>query len=442
MDEATAKKIVGAVYSVLNSRYSSNNLAACQQELKKIIGMPTETLPPAGLETRLSRDDIQTRVNELGWSSISSMKEAFKGIPLDILVTMKGLSIAAFRNYIRLLADYITLVGADQAQYDKARVGNTYDHQQYPHFALWNEQIPREGLTWKLPVLNEKNTFVEVSPISNGIQIPAFRTISSEICYFDPHRNHAQMYLYAAHRYATMLGVWHSQGSRRQPLGIVPLLLLQPRNVLTEEERLPEVPYLYAEAALLKLGAARMLVETTGKRKHSTLADALVDIVARYASLRAEEPFPVIGTCRKDDSPAYQEPIRGFIEAASYRWRRFVRNKVRQQPVDNPLGGKPRPATDPRFTCTRYLELPEDAPLLHYLQQHGYPFDTLLFHSQDFLDEEKIRKERGDTITSPRRILYGDWGEMRGWTQFVPIPEFYPVQQERIFAPEREVKAQ
>ena len=416
MSDKRTALIAGAVYCLLTQEGFAS-LAPVRRELLARLQQGPD----------ITRKSIQALLDT---SDLNPLEELLRE---HCFLTIRGegesSTIAAFTKFIPSLADYINLTDADQAKYDSLRLSQTYDPDQFPAFASLDGKINREGLVWQLPLFGS-SAIVEVSPITQARQLHQFRGLTPDFCYFDPHKNHTQMYLYAAHRSATMLGIWQVEGRKKVPLGIVPLVVFQPRNILPEEQDAPEVPYLYAEAAMLKEGCSRMLVKT--RSGIARMAPALVDIVAVYAGLRTEEPFPVIGTSRKDDA-RYSEPVRDFIEAASWRWRRFVQNNVHQQSVVNPLGGKARKATNPRFTCTRYFEMPEDVSLLQYLQKGGYPFDTILFHSQDFLDEKRIKKEIGDTITPSRRILYEAWGEMRGWTHFVPIPEFYPVQQERIF---------
>lgn len=430
MDQFSSKKLAGAAYCLLRSAYAP--LAAAQQEVRSVL-----RLRDAGLENEVSRDALLERMD--GEGAVDGLKEILQSVHLEAHDTDGGFKIAVLRQFIPTLADYVTAHGADQAGYNESRVARRYKVHEAPAFAALDSKMERLHTTWTLPIVGSRHTVIEVAPITKIQQIHQLRNMAPELCYFDPERNHAQMYLYAAHRSATMLGVWKVDRKRARPiakpLGIIPLLAFQAKSVLPQENA-PEVPYLYAEAALLKNECSGTLVRT--RERMTSLPDALVDIVAAYASLRAEEPFPVIGTSRKDDAD-YSGPVRHFIEAAAMRWERFLQNTVRQQNVDNVLGGQPRKATLPRFTSTRYLAMPEDHALLHHLQQQGYLFDSILMHSQAFLDEDDIQRKVGDTTASPRNLLYEAWGEMRGWTRFVSIPEFYPVQHERIFGRAKEV---
>ncbi len=415
MVEKTLESLTaGALYCILTGEENDGLIISGRQKVRDLVSPHSSV---SELTSLLQRNKpLQKDISDL-------LREEFH---LEVLAGKEAHSVAAFRQFVPCLSDYLREAGIVSPAYDREFIEQTYSSAAYPSFFELDQRFPRQQSTWQLKVdlPSQSPVTVEVRPLTHLEELRPFRDLyTTSFCYFNSTINIAQLYLYAAHQSVQMLGVWDMNEKNPQPVGLIPLLFME----ANPSPQIQKVPYLYAEAAMLKDEFADAKVRTsTGL---VPFYDALLDIIAVFAGLQQSKPFPVIGSCRKDDA-GYSPTVRKGIEAAAQRWKWYcVQNRIGQRDFPDVLNLRPRKGTDPRFECSMYMELPEDQRLLTYLQQHGYRFSTTLLNSHAFLNEEELQKERSLPLQK-RAILYKEWGEMKGWTSFIPIPEYYEIQRE------------
>jgi hypothetical protein len=423
VDKRTLKLLSEAVYCITNSSCWTESILDPRQHLVTLLNLQ-EDASMSDLEARLANNVDTSLLTKL-------LRENYF---LEVDPNNGTATMAVFRDIIPELSDYVRANGADSFTYDESLVAMDAGGA-LAAFTRIDSIIPRAGKKWTLDLFGESGQ-IEISPITTMDEINTFRGLDAPFCYFDTHQNHAQMYLYAAHHHTAMLGLWHTTdttpSTNRLPVGIIPVLLMQNEKTKPGTQQVQGLPFLYVESVMLKTGWMDNLVKTN--EKITSLSDALIDVIASYTSLLAVEPYPLIGTCRKDDSK-YSGTTNSLIDAASARWHNLLSNKVGQRDILNPLNGRIRVATKPRFENSYYLSLVEDVLLLNYLQQGGYPFPTIVMDSHAFLNEYDLKKNNRDNSPA-RKVLYGQWGEVKGWTSCISIPGYFDLQNERIFPQE------
>ena len=329
-------------------------------------------------------------------------------------------SAAVFRQFCGPLADYISVKyqrNIDHTIYRQDLLEGRYGN--FSEFKNLDKRIPRNGSTWTMNFPDSENVIV-IEPLEKLDQLKQFVNPTSKFCFFDPDQNIAQLYLYAAHQHTRLLGIWEVEaGGEIKPQGIVPLLMMRCQS---NDSNLNGIPFLYVEAPMIDVALSQKRVKLPNREIPVNFNDALIDIIGVYAGLQYAqphygEPFPLIGTGRKNDAE-YSIPVYNFVEAAAFGFSTYKKlNPVAIRKVDT-VRKKGRDMTYVLHDGTLYLELPEDAALLKHLQHHGYRFDTVLMNTQAFLEDEDRKKT----------ILYDEWGIMKGKTKTVPIPEFWQVE--------------
>ncbi len=358
------------------------------------------------LESRLKQKrelpDIDSVQEELG-----VLEETFY-IKYPANDSMSEPKARVFGEMIPTLADYITKVYGrriDHGHYNLAVNGSSY-------FEQLDAKYSRSDLDW---ILNtDSGDKITVRPLQSLDELYAFMDPDNRICFFDLDRNLTQLYLYAAHQQSRMLGMWDASG---KPKALIPMLMMNMNGHL---------PVLSVEFPLLVEENFTHQRFKTRQDEETSLSEVLLDLVLVYSLLQVEKPLPVIGSCRRnDDNSSYKDSFRNSVVAAARGfdppWYFIFRNKVGTQQVDNTQRDKPRKCTTVRFDEEVRVELPEDQRLLAELHSKRYRFNTVLMHSQDFLDD----KERNKTV------LYGDWGAMKGTTHIIPIKEYFRIRAEQ-----------
>ena len=338
-------------------------------------------------------------------------------------------SAAVFRQFCGPLADYISVKyqrNIDHTIYRQDLLEGICGN--FSEFKNLDQRIPRNGSTWTMNLPNDKKK-IEVRPLRNLDELYQFVNPKSDFCFFDPDQNVAQLYLYAAHQHTRLLGIWKVEtNGERKPQGIVPLLMMKCQS---NDRHLDGIPFLYVEAPMIHKDLSQKRVKLPNGET-PTFNDVLIDIIAVYTGLQCAqphyEPFPLIGTGRKDDAK-YSGTVHRFVEAATSRFSSYkLLNQVTTKEIATVQKG-PRKITDVEHDGTIYMQLPEDVALLKYLQDRGYRFNSVLMNTHAFLED----KERKKTI------LYDEWGVMRGNTKIVPIPDFFPVYEELIHGREEKL---
>jgi len=346
-----------------------------------------------------------------------------------------GYSFAVFTDIIPHLKEYaqrtylssalfeddnlITTADLDHSVYLENLVSKKFPPTDHPAFAALDQRVSRDRTTWTFPAPDQKKIIIR--PILSLEELDSFMNPDSSFCFFDPDRNAVQLYLYAAHRYTRLLGVWEEAGDTTKPLGVCPFYLMYLRS---SDVLVSDAPWLYLEAPMIECHDLEQTVTVTSGEEVS-LTEALYLTIASYAALQSGPrfplpPFPIIGTNRKDQG-AYSAAVRTFLDLTS---KHFTSPAYSNQVVDEPIPTSRgvRAAMDLLHHGEAEFEVPEDKELLEYLQAKGYRFPTVLMSSQAFIKDGNRQKQN----------LYGDWGQMRGKANVVPFMEFYAVMEERL----------
>ncbi len=347
----------------------------------------------------------------------------------------EGPSVIAFRRFIQPLReylqrefttklaecspqDYVDISDFDHSIYVGELLEKRYSPREFPAFAALDQKVNRQKREWSLKT---KQGNLIVRPVSTIIELGSFIQCDSSFCFYRPTMNLAQLYLYAAHKFVRLLGVWSRSESKESssdiPLGVVPFLLFRNNkneNIVEQNK----VPWLYMEAPLLE---EKIISSPILGREKETFAKALLDITATYAGLQAWNLFPVIGSTRKDKG-SYSSSLAHFLEISAEQFSSEKSANRKDKVILSTVQKGPRDFMKIVYDGKASLELPEDYKLLGFLQSCGYRFPEILMNSQAFSTDKKRGQE----------ILFGDWGPMHGTTEFVPLLNYYPVLEEKI----------
>ena len=319
-----------------------------------------------------------------------------------------------FEGYVKILKEYCQenylnsqpeinsdgehVPDLDHAIYVEKMREHNYSAKKYPFFSRLDATFTRKKTEWQVPI-DEKKYFM-IKAIENFKELDSFVEIESPFCFFN--RNRAQLYFYVAHCSTRVLGIWSAQNDQEfKPEGIMPYLLLRDQN---------KFPWMYLEASMLNEDVLQTIVKTNFKKEVS-FAEALLNITSIYAAMQVGNLFPVIGSTKKNGK--YGSALEQFLKAAARQFSSYSYSNNLNM-IGRIVEGRERQMLDIQYNGARELELPEDERLLKFLQEKGYPFETVLMASQAFFDEKQ-------------RSSYGGWGPMRGTTTFVPLINYFPI---------------
>lgn len=394
--EQLVKELARVVYSILQRAESDEVIALAQQELASKLSLGGKIPEVQELRRQLTEREHLDDIVQIVTSG---------GFHIEILNHKDQYSTAIFRNFIPALVEYIDrkpLGGEiDHAIYFPELERSEYQSSRFPKFNDL-EKINRKGTTWTFSLEGQK---FSIQPLQRIEQISTFYNSESVFCYHDPYRNVAQLYFYAAHRGARLLGIWDEKG---EPQGIIPLLAMRLRS------NGKKLPFLYLEAPMLKnlVKKDREVRSPYSPATENGLIEAILDILPVYTAMQEGQFYLLIGDCRKIGN--YGDFIYRFVDAAVARFSSPEKPNGLMD-LESVINGERRKVVRAARDTEVQLELPEDRELHHYLTKCGYRYSRILMHSQAFLAD----KEREKTNQ------LGDWGEMLGISPVIPSPKFH-----------------
>ncbi len=299
----------------------------------------------------------------------------------------------------------IYIPSLDHSIYQEELLSKTHPDT-FPLFSQLDKKFHRYDRTWTIP-LSQKDVLITVRPIDTFDELKSFETNKSPFCFFNT--NVAQLYLYAAHEFTRLLGVWSSQNGTETPVGVLPFLMLGDKK---------HHPWLYLESAMLNEEILRTSVETTSHEK-MPFANALLDIIAVYAAIQVGNLFPVIGTTQKY-SKLYGSTLKAFLCPAVSQFSSLSHTNTLELIASREEGKMLMAA---KHNGKVWLKLPNDKKLNAFLKENGHSIAYLFSYA--FLQDET----RKSYYTKEGKRT--GWGEMKGETEFVPLLSYIPIFNEK-----------
>ncbi len=368
-------------------------------------------------QSRSSIADMLSANHSLMEGLSSILKQTFH---IEIVKSKNSYALAGLRQFVPALTAYLQGKDCHSASLQEEFVERKYSRANYPMYSELDGKIKREGITWFLqPEIRQNSSEITIRPLEKVEDISEICASleNSPWCFYS--YNSAQLYLYAAHQDTQLLVIRQDE----EPIGIIPLLMLNKHSVKRKERRYwggKKYPVLYAEAFMLNNVAKDLNVVVENQRV--SLYDALRTIISAYAGMHSNFPFPVVGNWRKSGrGTAYafltDDVLKTF--SAQHPGYGFFPNIFGRQKI----GASGRKATRPWYNWYGYFDLPEDRELLQYLKQSGYKPNKLVMLSQAFINSDKLRKRFGD-YGEERVLLSKDWGEVKGWSSYFQNPGY------------------
>ncbi len=466
-DKTREELLAGAIYCILTGEEGDGKVIPGRNKVREYFKNASESSLRnhtfngiSSIEESLRNDSKKAKELE------EILKEDFHIEVLPLAISKAGeqdsFTIAVMREFIPHIINYIinsTGATGEQRRNKDSPLEKSYEenNRQQAHKApsySWliygyrngrNQPIESKPLTIKpIETFDELNQFTAIGPSKEEMNeyLGKYKNhISRDIpfCFLKPNINLVNLYLYAAHKQIDLMGIWLEE----KAIGIVPLLEVWTPDMPKSKNPSSGIlrhSSLYVEAAMMDGDYFRSgMVGYEVDRMSMIMSPyyGLIHFITHHAICKSILNFvdgdgiqiPLIGSRRKGDTP-YSSVVRNLIDAASYGISRDrsghddhcfrysgLKNFV------NALGKRQKAIYSP-FEAYTHMELKDDPVLLSFLKQQGYKFNRIIMNSQAFLSINPLRDLSIRLRKLNRALLYKEWGEMKGMTSYLPIPQF------------------